>query len=157
MDNTIFLFILIHRYVLRNLMITHKNYRDNQVTRSNAIIINRTDKISDPVIFEDHTTSRTVISSNELVVSEISIWIVTTIQACLATAVGLYIVLTFVCESGNADIIYGYRCKIVETYLWILWAYFISDTFALLRIYRLKTSNLQNKSFSSFLKQGNYL
>ena len=135
-------------------MITHKNFQDDQIPRSDTIIENKTN-ISFPTIY-NHTASRTVIGSNEIVVSEISNWIVTIIQACLATVVGLYIVLTYVCEDGNSDMIYGYRCKIVEIYLWILWAYFISDAFRLLRIDQLKYSNIQNRTISSFLKQGNY-
>jgi hypothetical protein len=137
-------------------MTAQKNLEDDQVPWSETIKVTKTNDISSQSIF-DYNMSRTVIGCNEVVIWEISNWIVTIIQACLATVVGLYIVLTCVCERGNTDIIYGYRCKLVEIYLWILWAYFISDILRLLRIYQLKYSNLNTRTFSSFLKQGNNL
>ena len=93
---------------------------------------------------------------SDIVVAEISNWVVTVIQACAATLVGIYVVLICRCKEGKSDIIYGCRCRIVEVYLWVLWSYFVSDVMVLFKIHKMKQISLENKNGRSFIFQGLY-
>ena len=93
---------------------------------------------------------------SDIVVAEISNWVVTVIQACAATLVGIYVVLICRCEEGKTDIVYGCRCRIVEVYLWVLWSYFVSDIMVLYKIHKMKKIELENKTGPSFIFQGLY-
>ena len=95
-------------------------------------------------------------TSSDIVVAEISNWVVTIIQASAATIAGIYIVLLCRCKEGKTDIVYGCRCRIVEVYLWVLWSYFISDVMVLFKIHKMKQILLENKNCRSFIFQGLY-
>ena len=91
---------------------------------------------------------------SDIVVAEISNWVVTIIQASAATLVGIYVVLICRCKEGKTDIVYGCRCRIVEVYLWVLWSYFVSDVMVLFKIHKMKQISLENKNGRSFIFQG---
>ena len=95
-------------------------------------------------------------TGSDIVVAEISNWVVTIIQATAATLVGIYVVSICRCKEGKTDIVYGCRCRIVEVYLWVLWSYFVSDVMVLFKIHKMKQISLENKNGRSFIFQGLY-
>ena len=86
--------------------------------------------------------------------ADISNWIVSIIQACSAAVTGIYVVQVCSEGAGKTNIVYGCRCKAVEIYLWVLWAYFVSDTFRLYHIHQLKCMDIKDVSKYSFFNQG---
>ena len=95
-------------------------------------------------------------TGSDIVVAEISNWVVTIIQATAATLLGIYVVLICRCKEGKTDIVYGCRCRIVEVYLWVLWSYFVSDVMVLFKIHKMKQISLETKNGRSFIFQGLY-
>ena len=85
---------------------------------------------------------------------DISNWIVSIFQASSAAITGIYIVYVCSNEDGGSDVVYGCRCKYVEVYLWVLWSYYVSDTFRLYSIHQLKFSEMKSQPKHSFFKQG---
>ena len=85
---------------------------------------------------------------------DISNWIVSIFQACSATLTGVYVIYACSMDDAKTNIVYGCRCKVVEIYLWVLLAYFVSDTYRLYSIHQLKNSHLTNISKYSFFNQG---
>ena len=134
----------------------HDNTRSDHTRSDNTKVLHYGKEICH-ISSPDNNKPNIEMSTKLATISEISNWIVTIVQACSTTLVGIYVVIVCACKEEENDIIYGCRCRLVEIYLWVLWSYFVSDILRLHKIHEIKNNNVTRMGNASFISQGKHI
>ena len=141
---------------MKQTSVVHGKTGDTSLRSYNTNVLNNSNDISH-IANSDNNKTCIEMSAKLPTISEMSNWIVTIVQACSTTLVGLYVVLVCASKEGKNDIIYGCRCRLVDIYLWVLWSYFVSDILRLHKIHEIKNCNVTRRNNASFITQGKHI